>query len=92
MKKILCVISIVMFVFSCKTETPKSTLPPGEYQVNIISKGTLNGVRAYIRVISTQKNKKEIIIDTAMVVNETATFTGKISSPAIRLLTMFLLC
>lgn len=83
MKKTLLLLSIVALVYSCKKQ---ESLPPNTYEITVTAKGVINGLRSYIKLID--QKKKEIIIDTAIVMNETFTFTGKVSGPSIRVLSI----
>ncbi len=85
MKRVLLLLLVLAITYSCKTEQP--TLPPNTYQVNVTAKGVYNGMRAHIGIKErTQRNN--ILIDTAMVVNETFTFTGKVKNASLRALTI----
>jgi len=86
MRKPVLFLMLIAFVFSCDTEPEKPALPPNTYQVNISTKGVYNGLRAHLNIMNARK--QEVPIDTAMVVNEAATFSGKIEGAAIRLLTV----
>jgi len=86
MRKPILFLMLIAFVYSCNTEPEKPALPPNTYQVNISTKGVYNGLRAHLNIMNDRK--QEVPIDTAMVVNEAATFSGKIEGAAIRLLTV----
>jgi thiol-disulfide isomerase/thioredoxin len=83
MKKLILLLSIISLFASCDKKEP---LPPNTYQINVSAPGVLNGIRAHIKIID--ERRQEIIIDTAMVVNEQFTFTGKVNNSAIRILTV----
>ncbi len=86
MRKPLIIILSVLFVLSCKTEPQDRILAANTYEVNVSAKGVFNGIRTHLIVMN--ERRQEIGLDTAMVVNEMATFTGKIESSSIRLLTI----
>ena len=86
MRKSVLVLVLMALVFSCKTESAQPTLPPDTYQVNITAKGVYNGLRAHLNVYDNRK--RAVAVDTAMIVNEAASFTGKISTPSSRFLTV----
>ncbi|MBT8267070.1 MAG: AhpC/TSA family protein [Bacteroidia bacterium] len=86
MRKPVLFLMLIAFVMSCKTEPQKPTLPPDTYQVNISTKGVYNGLRAHINIMNDKR--QEVPVDTAMIVDEKATFTGKITSPGLRTLTV----
>ena len=78
MKKALLLLTVVTLVFSCsKTES----LPPNTYKINASAKGVYNGIRAYIKNVDNPR--REIIIDTAIVMNETFSFSGKINNASL---------
>ena len=83
MKKYLLLLLITVLSFSCDK---KKQLPPNTYQINVSAPGVLNGIRAYIKIIDNRR--QEINIDTAMVVNEKFSFSGKVNNAAIRILTV----
>ncbi|MBT8273574.1 MAG: AhpC/TSA family protein [Bacteroidia bacterium] len=86
MRKPLLFMITVLLVLSCKNEQPERTLPPNTYEVNVTAKGVYNGIRSHLIILNDRR--QEIQLDTAMIANETATFTGKVESPAMRLLTI----
>lgn len=83
MKKITALLLIIATIYSCEE---KVSLAPDVYEVNATAKGIHNGIRAYIKIIDDKR--KEIIIDTAMVVNEKFSFKGKTNSAAIRIISI----
>jgi len=83
MKKYLVLLSLLTLLVSCEKKEP---LPPNTYNINVSAPGVLNGIRAHIKIIDNRR--QEINIDTAMVVNEQFTFTGKVNSAAIRVLSV----
>jgi len=83
MKKIIVLLSLVSVLVSCEKKEP---LPPNTYKINVSAPGVLNGIRAHIKIIDNRR--QEINIDTAMVVNEQFTFTGKVNNSAIRILSV----
>jgi len=83
MKKFIILLSIISLIVSCEKKEP---LPPNTYKINVSAPGVLNGIRAYIQIIDIQR--QQISIDTAMVVNEQFTFTGKVNNAAIRVLSV----
>lgn len=85
MKRVIAVIGFIVLIFSCNTES-KSTLPPDVYEISGSAKGIYNGIRAYITI--TDEKRRIFVIDTAIIMNETFTFHGKVDAPAMRLLTI----
>lgn len=83
MKKFIVLLSFISILVSCEKKEP---LPPNTYKINVSAPGVLNGIRAHIKIIDNRR--QEINIDTAMVVNEQFTFTGKVSNSAIRILSV----
>jgi thiol-disulfide isomerase/thioredoxin len=79
MKKALLFLTVVTLVFSCKKAEP--SLPPNTYEINVSAKGVYNGIRAYIKNVDDPR--REIIIDTAIVMNETFSFNGKVGNPSL---------
>jgi len=77
---------LIIFVLSCKSEKPESTLPPNTYEVNLTANGVYNGIRTYLKTVD--NNGREVPMDTAMFVNEMATFSGKVIEPQFILLTV----
>lgn len=77
----MLILSLLFLVNSCNKS---ESLPPNTYEINVSAKGVYNGMRAYIK--NSDDIRKEFIIDTAIVMNESFTFRGEIKSPAIRLL------
>jgi len=82
MKKVILLLLIIV-AYSCNTQ---DTLPPNTYEVTVTAKGVVNGLRSHIKTIN--ERRSEIILDTAIVMNETFTFTGKIVSPSLKLLSV----
>lgn len=83
MKKALLLLSIITLIYSCEKEEP---LAPNTYEVTVTAKGVINGLRSYIKIVDGTRN--EILIDTAIVMNEVFTFRGEIKNPAIRVLSI----
>jgi len=83
MKKCIVLLSLISILVSCEKKEP---LPPGTYKINVTAPGVLNGLRSHIKIIDSRR--QEIIIDTAMVINEQFTFTGKVNNASIRLLSV----
>jgi len=83
MKKVLLILSIICFAFSCEKQEP---LAPDTYEITVVAKGVINGLRSHIKIVD--DGKKAAIIDTAIVMNETFTFTGSIKNPAIRVISV----
>ena len=82
MKKSLLILLIIALIYSCEKKDP---LPPNTYEVTVSAKGIVNGLRAYIKIVD---NRKEISLDTAIVMNELFTFRGEIMGSAIRVITI----
>ncbi|PTM01729.1 MAG: hypothetical protein DA407_15720, partial [Bacteroidetes bacterium] len=83
MKKCIVLLSLISILVSCEKKEP---LPPNTYKINVTAPGVLNGLRSHIKIIDSRR--QEIIIDTAMVINEQFTFTGKVNSASIRVLSV----
>lgn len=79
MKRFILIVSVFTLVFSCKSE-PK--ILPDTYQINVTAQGVYNGIRAYI--INLDERKREVTIDTAMVINEAFVFSGNVNIPSIK--------
>jgi thiol-disulfide isomerase/thioredoxin len=83
MKKALLLFAVVTLAYSCdKTES----LPPNTYEITVSAKGVYNGIRAYIK--NTDDPRREIIIDTAIVMNETFSFNGKVENASLLAITI----
>jgi len=80
MKKLTTLFVLLILVFSCNKVEP---LPPNVYEINVIAKGTYNGVRAYLKDPNTSR-RATVITDTAIIVNEKFTFRGTTAHSAIR--------
>lgn len=83
MKKFLFFLFVISTIVSCEK---KEQLPPNTYKINVSAPGVLNGIRAHVKIIDDRR--QEINIDTAIVINEQFTFTGKINNSAIRVLSV----
>ena len=83
MKNFILYISIFAFAFSCNTEPE---IPADTYLINVEAKGVYNGIRAYI--VNFDERRRQITIDTAMVINEKFSFMGNSNIPSIRYLTV----
>ena len=81
MKNLIIFSVIGLLLLGCKEE-PKRT----DYIINVNAKNVYNGVRSYLKL----KNEKGIerVIDTAIVLNEKFTFTGKIETPTLSIITI----
>ncbi len=82
----LTVICFVIILFNACNREPERQLPPNTYEVNIETKGVYNGIRTYLNTVDNRG--REIPVDTAMVVNEQASFSGRIMEPQFILLTV----
>ena len=82
MKRAIILLLIVL-TYSCNTQDP---LPPNTYEVTVTAKGVVNGIRSYIKIIDERKN--DILLDTAIVMNETFKFTGKVNNQTLRVLSI----
>ena len=71
----------LFLVVSCEEKPTEPTLPPDEYLVEISAKGIYTGIRAQINIADNRG--RPFLLDTAMFINELATFTGKITEPQI---------
>jgi peroxiredoxin len=84
MKKALLLLTVITLVFSCNKTEP--SLPPNTYEINVSAKGVYNGIRAYIKNVDDPR--REIIIDTAIVINETFSFNGKVENASLLAITI----
>lgn len=85
MKKVVALLIFTLVLSACKSE-PKSEIAANTYQINVSAKGIYNGMRAYIKEFDNQG--RQIIIDTAIVMNETFSFQGTVKSPSINAITV----
>jgi peroxiredoxin len=83
MKNVLLILSLFFLVYSCNKA---ETLPSNTYEINGSAKGVYNGIRAYLKNVDDIRN--EIIIDTAIVMNEAFSFKGKVSNASMRVITI----
>ena len=83
MKKFILLITIIAFVFSCKSEPE---FPADTYQINVKAKGVYNGIRAHI--IYLDKRMQPVEIDTAMVINESFSFSGNVNKSTINFISV----
>ena len=83
MKKTILLLSIIALIYSCEKQEP---LAPNTYEITVTAKGVHNGMRAYIKLFN--DNRKEVIIDTAIVINEAFSFKGKVNNASMRVLTI----
>ncbi|MCF6296207.1 MAG: AhpC/TSA family protein [Flavobacteriaceae bacterium] len=83
MKKTILLLSIIALIYSCEKQEP---LAPNTYEITVTAKGVHNGMRAYIKLFN--DNRKEVIIDTAIVMNEAFSFKGKVNNASMRVLTI----
>jgi peroxiredoxin len=72
MKKLILTVFIISVIFSCDNTEP---LPPDTYEITASAPGIYNGMRAYLKTLGT--NKRLVVTDTAMVVDEQFTFKGE---------------
>ncbi len=80
MKKAILLLVSIIACYSCNTKTNES-LPPNTYEITANAKGVVNGLRAYIHSI---ENNTQVVIDTAIVMNEQFVFQGKIANSSIK--------
>ncbi|MBN4070786.1 DUF4369 domain-containing protein, partial [Olleya sp. AH-315-F22] len=83
MKNVLLILSLFFLAYSCNKA---ETLPPNTYEINGSAKGVYNGIRAYLKNVD--DINKEIVIDTAIVMNEVFSFKGKVSNASMRVITI----
>ena len=74
MKILIKVILISLLLTSCNTEVKKDS-----YIINGNAKGIYNGIRVYLKAVD--QNNRPMDIDTAIVMQEKFTFTGKAMGP-----------
>lgn len=76
MKKILGFLLVSLLLTACET-----TEKPDGYVVNGTAKGVINGIRVYLK---TKDNRgKELVKDTAIVIDEKFKFEGKVNRPQV---------
>ncbi|WP_299129244.1 TlpA disulfide reductase family protein [uncultured Winogradskyella sp.] len=80
MKKILIILTVGLLICSCKKENRT------DYNINGKAEGVYNGIRVYLKEID-QKGK-EVVIDTAIVMNETFSFNGNVLEPNLHSLSI----
>ena len=78
MKHIFSILAISILLFSCKTEDNKTVKRYGSY-ISGTAPGVYNGIRAYLE--TTDDRGRKIAMDTAIVMNETFVFEGKVDYP-----------
>jgi len=83
MKKSILLLSIVALFYSCEKQ---EALPPNTYEITATAKGVHNGMRAYVKFYDDKK--KEVLVDTAIIMNEEFKLYGKIKNPALRLISI----
>ena len=84
MKKLVLLL-LSLSLFTCNNE-PKVQLAPDAYQIDVNAKGVYNGMRAYIKQIG--QTRKEVVLDTAIVMNEQFTFDGFVKNPKLTVITV----
>jgi len=82
MKRLLTIAIIGLILTSCKKEIVKT-----DYTINGNAEGIYNGIRVYLKAID-YKTLREQVIDTAIVMNEKFSFTGKVDNPEYTILTI----
>lgn len=78
MKPIISILVLCLLVSSCKTED-KQTVKRDGYYITGTAPGVYNGIRAYLETTDAQGRKTAM--DTAIVMNETFVFEGKVNYP-----------
>ncbi|MBT8287186.1 MAG: AhpC/TSA family protein [Flavobacteriaceae bacterium] len=86
MKKYILIVFTLTILFSCAEKEPERVLPPNTYEVNLSAKGVFNGIRTYLNTVDNRG--QQVPVDTAMVANEWATFSGKVIEPQFIVLTV----
>ena len=76
MKNVYIFTIIGLLLFGCKPEEKRT-----DFIINGKAEGVYNGVRAYLKKVN--KNGRERVIDTAIVVNEKFNFSGKVLHPTL---------
>ncbi|WP_244954776.1 TlpA disulfide reductase family protein [Winogradskyella helgolandensis] len=76
MKNVLIFTIIGLLFLGCKTEEKRT-----DYIINGNAPGIYNGVRSYLKMV--EKNGRERVIDTAIVIDEKFSFTGKVLYPTL---------
>jgi peroxiredoxin len=77
MKNIISILMILLLLSSCNKEVKKTD----GYVINGTAKGIYNGIRVYLNTADERGN--QISQDTAVVMDETFKFEGKIESPEV---------
>lgn len=83
MKRVFSVFIIFIVLSACKSD-PQTGLDG--YVINGTAPGVHNGVRAYLKTVDNQR--REIIQDSAIIVDEKFTFKGEIATPQLWHLTI----
>lgn len=83
MKKIISLLIVCIVLTSCKSDPQVET---DGYVINGTAPGVFNGVRAYLKTVDNQQ--REIIKDTAIIMDEKFTFKGEVTSPQLWHLTI----
>ncbi|MFK7780965.1 redoxin domain-containing protein [Psychroserpens sp.] len=78
MKHIISILVLCLLVSSCKDEE-KQTIKRDGYYISATAPGVYNGIRAYLE--TTDERGRKIAMDTAIVMNETFVFEGKVDYP-----------
>lgn len=77
MKNYITLFFTLIVLFSCKTEAPK----PDGYVISGSAPGMYNGIRVYLQAPGERGRKTNM--DTAIVMNETFKFEGKVDNPKL---------
>ena len=83
MKKVLSILVLCVVLTSCKTDSKNEK---ENYTITGTAPGVPNGVRAYLKSVDNQR--REIVQDSAIVVDEKFTFNGKTEEPQLYYLTI----
>ncbi|MBU2928257.1 TlpA disulfide reductase family protein [Winogradskyella psychrotolerans] len=76
MRNVFSFILIGLLFLGCKTEETRT-----DFIINGNAPGVYNGVRSYLKIV--ERNGMERVIDTAIVIDEKFSFTGKVLYPSL---------
>ncbi|SDH92323.1 TlpA disulfide reductase family protein [Winogradskyella thalassocola] len=81
MRNVLIFTFIGLLCLGCKSEEKRT-----DFIINGNAVGVYNGVRAYLKNV--EKNGRERVLDTAVVIDEKFTFTGKVLYPTLSIISV----
>ncbi|MEM9680213.1 MAG: TlpA disulfide reductase family protein [Bacteroidota bacterium] len=81
MKQVLTILTLALMLASCQKKANRS-----DYVINGEAKDVYNGIRVYLKELD--KNGRQIVKDTAIVVDEKFTFNGSVTEPGLHYLSV----